>query len=123
MPKWVVALVGAITGLLLSAVVLGASTKLVSAIRASCGVDTNPADGLGILVAAPAIFFGSLIVTVVVFALVVTFVRQDWSIAAAIIATVLAATILTVVSTGYLYDAAPTNQCPSGAPSWWPFPA
>ena len=123
MPKWAVALVGPITCLFLSAAVLVASARLVAAIKVSCGIDTNSADGLGIIVAAPAIFFGSLIVTVVLFALVVTFVRQDWSVVAAIAAIVVAAIILVAVSTSYLYDAAPTNQCPGGAPSWWPFPA
>ncbi|MGC7336359.1 hypothetical protein RA987_20985, partial [Mycobacteroides abscessus subsp. abscessus] len=81
-------------------------------------------DGLGFLIAAPSILFGTMAVTGVLFALTVSLVQRAWSVYAAIGAAVLAAAVVVAVAVSCVYDTGTANDsCPNGIPHFgWPLP-
>lgn len=72
--------------------------------RRECVVDSSVGDGLGFLIAAPSILFGTMAVTGVLFALTVSLVQRAWSVYAAIGAAVLAAAVVVAVAVSCVYD-------------------
>ncbi|AWG62815.1 hypothetical protein DDK07_00285 [Mycobacteroides abscessus] len=125
MSKYQKITVGFLTCGTLSLLTLIAIERIVSAIRRECLADSSVGDGLGFLIAAPPILFGTIVATGVAFALTVSLVKRDWSVYAAIGVAVLIAAVMVVVGVGYVYDAAGAagELCSNGIPHWWPFPA
>lgn len=78
--------------------------------RRECVVDSSVGDGLGFLIAAPSILFGTMAVTGVLFALTVSLVQRAWSVYAAIGAAVLAAAVVVAVAVSYVYDTGTAND-------------
>lgn len=115
--------VGSLTCVTLGLLNLVMVARVASEMRRECVVDSSVGDGLGFLIAAPSILFGTVAVTGVLFALTLSLVRRDWSVYAAVGVAILAAAVVAVVGVGYVYDPGVANGlCSNGVPYWWPFP-
>lgn len=114
--------VGALTSGVLGLLTLVAVLRVVSAMRQECVVESNIGDGLGFLIAAPSILFGTAATTGVLFALTVSLVQRDWSIYLALGVAVLASAVAVVVAVSWVYDPAANGFCLNGTPHWWPLP-
>lgn len=123
-PKSQKVVVGSLVCGALGLLTLVAVERVLSAMRRECVVDSSVGDGLGFLIAAPSILFGTMAVTGVLFALTVSLVQRAWSVYAAIGAAVLAAAVVVAVAVSCVYDTGTANDsCPNGIPHFgWPLP-
>lgn len=114
-------LLGCVLCPLLAVAVFFIAVKLRAEILVACEIETTPGEGLGLVVAAPIIVFGTLIATAVLYSLTVMLVQRTWSVYVAAALAIVAAVAIIPIAVNELYEPVATSRCADGTPSWWPF--
>ncbi|WP_100451230.1 hypothetical protein [Mycobacteroides abscessus] len=97
---------------------------LLGKMLTDCEIGSGASNGAFIILRAPVVLIVVVASVWVAYSLAAR-IPQDWSLYAAIGAAALAAFIVVVVAVGLSFDPGRydiSQTCPSGAPSWWPFP-
>ncbi|SHO86837.1 Predicted integral membrane protein [Mycobacteroides abscessus subsp. abscessus] len=121
MPKWLGVLLCPMLALFASI----AFWMLLSNMWYACDIGSNFARGASLILALPVVFLFTLAATAVLFGFV-SRIRRTWAGFVAVGASAVVAVLTVVVSVAVVYSPenyVPSAQCPSGVPSWWPFPA
>ncbi len=120
MPKWAVVLVGCVLCPVLGITVFYSAIKLRAHMLHTCGIETTPGEGLGLVAAAPIIILGTVVATGVLYSLTVTLVKHKGSAFLAIALTIIATIAIVPVAVNRVYEPTATPACSNGLPSWWP---
>lgn len=110
---------------LVSLVAFVAWWTILGKMLTDCKIGSGSSNGASIIFIAPLVLV-AIMVSVWLSYAVAARLPQDWSLYAAIGAAVLAAMIVVIVAVALSFDPGRydiSHTCPSGAPSWWPFPA
>ncbi len=119
-PRWVSVLVGLVLSPTLGLVAYGVSVGIASDMLSTCRPDGGPGDGLIVFALLfPAVL--TIAVTAMTYAVVHVLIERNWSIYAAVAAAVLVTPVMVVYAINSQYDPVPTELCPTGTPSWWPW--
>lgn len=120
MPRWVSVLVGLVLSPILGLLAYGVSVGIVSDMLDTCLQEVDAGDRFVFV-----ILLGQAMLTIAAIAITYTIVHllieRDWSIYVAITAAVLLTPVMVVYSINSQYNPVPTELCPTGTPSWWPW--
>lgn len=120
MPRWVSILVGLVLSPILGLLAYGVSTKIVLAMLRTCLQEVDAGDTfIVVTLLGPAVL--TIAATAVTYTVVHLLIERDWSIYVAVAAAFLVAAAMVVYAINSQYDAVPTELCPTGTPSWWPW--
>ncbi|WP_135454178.1 hypothetical protein [Mycobacterium sp. DL99] len=120
MPRWVSILVGVVLSPILGLLAYGVSTKIVLAMLETCLREVDAGDTfIVVTLLGPAVL--TIAATAVTYTVVHLLIERDWSIYVAVAAAFLVAAAMVVYAINSQYNAVPTELCPTGTPSWWPW--
>ncbi|MGA5540623.1 hypothetical protein ACPCIR_02110 [Mycobacterium sp. NPDC051198] len=119
-PRWVSVMVGLVLSPILGLIAYGVSVGIASDMLSTCRPDGGPGDGL-IVVALlfPAVL--TIAVTAIIYAVVHVLIERRGSIYVAVAAAVLVTPVMVVYAINSQWSPIPTELCPTGTPSWWPW--
>lgn len=111
---------GVVLSPILGLVAYGVSLGIASDMLSACRTDHAPGEGFIIFfLLGPAVL--TIAVTAITYALVHVLIERDWSIYVAVAAAVLITPVMVVYAINSQWDPVPTELCPTGTPSWWPW--
>lgn len=119
MPRWVTVLVGLVLSPILGLAAYGVSVGIVSDMQRTCQPDPTVGDSfVAVTLLAPAVL--TIGATAITYTVVHLLIERAWSIYVAVAVAVLITPISIIIAINSQYHPAPTAQCPTGTPLWWP---
>ncbi|MUL84772.1 MULTISPECIES: hypothetical protein [unclassified Mycolicibacterium] len=112
--------VGVVLSPILGLAAYGVSLGIVGDMLRSCR--SEPAAGDGFIAFAllfPAVL--TVAVTAITYTVVHLLIERNWSIYVAVAAAVIIAAVMVVYAINSQWSPVPTELCPTGTPSWWPW--
>lgn len=119
-PRWVSVLVGLVLSPILGVAAYGVSIGIASDMLETC-LEEVDAGGRFIVVTLliPAVL--TIAVTAITYTVVHVLIEGNWSIYVAVAAAVLVTPVMVVYAINSQWSPIPTELCPTGTPSWWPW--
>lgn len=117
--------IGFVTVPLLSFTAFVAWWTVLGNMLKDCGIGSSTSNGATIVFAAPVVFIGMTLAIWAAYAQA-SRIPQNWSPYAAVGIAIIVAAVVVAVAVALTFDPGRydiSQTCPSGAPTWWPFPA
>lgn len=96
------------------------STQIVLNMLETCLQEVDAGDRfIVVTLLLPAVL--TIAVTAITYTVVHLLIERNWSIYVAVAAAVLVTPVMVVYAINSQYNAVPTELCPTGTPSWWPW--
>lgn len=120
MPRWVSVLVGVVLSPFLGLAAYGVSERIVSNMMRTCRTDLSAGESLiFVTLLEPALL--TIPATAITYTVVHVLIERDWSIYIAVAAAVVVTAVMIVYAINSQFHPVPTELCPTGTPSWWPW--
>lgn len=119
-PRWVSVLVGLVLSSTLGLLAYVVSVGIASDMLETCLQEIDAGDTfIVVTLLIPAVL--TIAATAITYTVAHVLIEQSWSIYVAVSAAVLVTPVMVVYAINTQWSPTPTELCPTGTPSWWPW--